>query len=254
MPPIQRAILLTLACAELFWLAQPVIAKFGPGTPTAQLSQSVPGQWLPKSLQFSAVDGDRARCGVEVNVLHLAPVASMFEHIQADMRRYYKPGAPFIARTRALLSHGFIATLVYRYGRWTRRVQPRLLGLVLRLPYYPMAWLRDWFAGINISTNADIGPGLYIAHYGAIFLHGHMGANCSVGQCVTIGFKGANKSTNPPRLGNNVYVGTSAVIVGDITIGDDVIIGANTTVVKDVPARHRVVSAAVRVEKLEPDV
>jgi serine O-acetyltransferase len=157
-----------------------------------------------------------------------------------------------LTRARALLSHGFIATLVYRYGRWTRRVQPRVLGLLLRIPYYPMAWLRDWFAGINISTNADIGPGLYIGHYGAIFLHGHMGANCSVGQCVTIGFKGASKSTNPPRLGNNVYVGTSAVIVGDITIGDDVIIGANTTVVKDVPARHRVVSAAVRIEKIEP--
>lgn len=176
----------------------------------------------------------------------------MFEHIQADMRRYYKPGTPLLTRLRVLLSYGFLATLVYRYGRWTRRVRPRVLGFALRWLYYPLAWLSDWFAGINISTNADIGPGLYIGHYGAIFLHGDMGANCSVGQCVTIGYKGAGKSTRPPRLGNNVYVGTSAVIVGDITIGDDVIVGANTTVVKDVPAGHRVVSAAVRVTRIEP--
>jgi serine acetyltransferase len=42
------------------------------------------------------------------------------------------------------------------------------------------------------------------------------------------------------------------VVVGDIRVGDGVVIGANTTVVKDVPPRHRVVSAAVRMSPLEP--
>ena len=50
-----------------------------------------------------------------------------------------------------------------------------------------------------------------------------MGANCSVGQGVTIGFKGG-KSTCTPRIGNNVHIGTSAVVVGDITIGDGAMI------------------------------
>jgi len=106
--------------------------------------------------------------------------------------------------------------------------------------------LVEMLFGIYMSTNCDIGPGLYIGHFGGIFLAGDMGANCSVGQGVTIGFKGGGKSTRTPRIGNNVYIGTSAVVVGDITIGDGAMIGANTTVVKDVPPGYTVVSAAPR--------
>jgi serine O-acetyltransferase len=49
-----------------------------------------------------------------------------------------------------------------------------------------------------------------------------------------------------------VYIGTSAVIVGDIRIGNNVIVGANTTVVKDVPDGYTVVSAAARMIPPEP--
>lgn len=105
----------------------------------------------------------------------------------------------------------------------------------------------DILFGINISTNADIGPGLYIGHFGGIFLHGDMGANCSVTQGVTVGYKGGGKSTRPPRVGNNVYIGACAVVIGDISIGDNAVIGANTTVVKDVPANCTVVGAEPRV-------
>jgi serine O-acetyltransferase len=142
--------------------------------------------------------------------------------------------------------------LIYRYGRWTRRIRPRLLSIPFKLVYFVLSKVSDILFGINISTNAEIGPGLYIGHYGAIFLHGDMGANCSVGQCVTIGFKGAGKSTRAPRIGANVYIGTSAVVIGDITVGDNVIIGANTTVVCDIPANHRVVGAAVRISEIVP--
>lgn len=173
-------------------------------------------------------------------------------NIRADFRRYCAPGSGLADTLRAFFEYGFLATLVYRYGRWTRTIRPRLLALPFKVVYLVLAKLCDLLFGINISTNAAIGPGLYIGHYGAIFLHGDMGANCSVGQCVTIGFKGAGKSTRAPRIGSNVYVGTSAVIIGDITVGDDVVIGANTTVVTDVPSGYRVVGAAVRMSKLVP--
>jgi serine O-acetyltransferase len=175
----------------------------------------------------------------------------MLERVRADFRRYCPPGAGARSRLLALVEYGFLATLIYRYGRWTRSIRPRLLSVPFKLVYWLLARVSDLLFGINISTNADIGPGLFIGHYGAIFLHGDMGPNCSVGQCVTVGYKGAGRSTRAPRIGANVYIGTSAVVIGDIEIGDDVIIGANTTVVVNVPAGHRVVGAAVRISRIE---
>ena len=69
---------------------------------------------------------------------------------------------------------------------------------------------------------------------------------------VTIGYKGAGKSDHWPELGNDIYVGAGAKLIGDIRIGDGCIVGANTVVTKDVPPRTRVVGAAVRMSPLEP--
>lgn len=169
--------------------------------------------------------------------------------LRADYRRYLiaNSGSPKpVAVIRSLLEYGFIATAVYRYGRWTRTIRPKFLSYPFKLVYSILSSLCEMLFGIYIWANCDIGPGLYIGHFGGIFLGGDMGANCSVGQGVTIGFKGGGKSTRTPRIGNNVYIGTSAVVVGDITIGDGAMIGANTTVVKDVPPGYTVVSAAPR--------
>jgi serine O-acetyltransferase len=174
---------------------------------------------------------------------------AVFDNIKSDFSRYLgAPGAKVSlgSRVSAAMTYGFLATLVYRYGRWTRTIEPRVLSLPFKLLYKVLAFWVDVLFGINISTNANIGKGLYIGHFGGIFLHGDMGEFCSVGQGVTIGYKGAGKSTRAPTIGSHVYIGTSAVIIGDITIGDHVLIGANTTVTKDVPAHHRVVSQPVR--------
>ena len=173
----------------------------------------------------------------------------MFENIRADYGRYRRThaGHPWpIGALKVCLNYGFIATAIYRYGRWCRTVRPRMVSYPLKVVYAVLSTMCELLFGIDISTNASIGPGLYIAHFGGIFLHGDLGRDCSVGQCVTIGFKGAGKSSRPPSIGDNVYIGTSAVIVGDIRIGNGVVVGANTTVVKDVPDGYTVVSAAAR--------
>jgi serine O-acetyltransferase len=173
--------------------------------------------------------------------------SSVFENVLADLRRY--TGGTLIdpiAVANGVMSYGFLATVVYRYARWTRTIKPKILSYPFKLIYRVLQLFVDMFFGIFISPNHDIGPGLYIGHFGAIFIVGDLGANCSVGQGVTIGFKGAGKSTRSPRIGHNVYIGTGAFVVGDITVGDNVIIGANTTVVKNVPADHTIVSAAPR--------
>jgi len=171
----------------------------------------------------------------------------MFDHIRADFRRYLQARRDSrFAALAAAFEYGFLATLVYRYGRWTRSVRPRLLSYPLKFAYVVLHFFVHVLFGIDLSTNADIGPGLHIGHFGGIFLHGDMGRNCSVGQGVTIGFKGAGKSTERPRIGDDVYIGAGAFVIGAIHVGDRVVIGANTTVVHDVPDDHVIVSAPTR--------
>ena len=88
---------------------------------------------------------------------------------------------------------------------------------------------------LYISTASDkVGNGLVIKHgYSTVIHASSIGENCHVWQNVTIGkqWPGGNK----PVIGNNVLVCTGAVVLGDITIGDNVIIGANAVVTKSVP-------------------
>lgn len=176
-----------------------------------------------------------------------------FDNIRADYRRYRSPTKKgWQGSIRAALEYGFLATVVYRYGRWTRGIKPRALSLPFKLIYSLLQFMVDVLFGINISTNADIGPGLHIGHFGGIFLHGDMGRDCSVAQGVTVGYKGAGKSSHPPVLGNNVYLGCGAVVIGDIRIGDDCIVGANATVVSDVPDGATVLGPKATVHRRTP--
>lgn len=177
----------------------------------------------------------------------------MFEILREDFTRYHRAGGPFEPRPsplRASLNYGFLAVCVYRYGRWCRALQPRWLAFPFKALYLLLKIPVELLLGIYVSTNSDIGPGLYIGHFGGIFLVCNAGRNLSVGQQVTIGYKGAGKSDRWPELGNDVYVGAGAKVIGDIRIGDGVVIGANTVVTRDVPAYTRVVGAKVRVSPI----
>lgn len=80
-------------------------------------------------------------------------------------------------------------------------------------------------------------------HLNGIFIHANavLGENCVIFQQVTIGVNEHRNARKPPRLGNRVYVGAGAKLIGDICIGDDVRIGANAVVTKDVSSGTTVV-------------
>ena len=82
-----------------------------------------------------------------------------------------------------------------------------------------------------------IGPGLYIGHFGGIIVSSAavIGENCNISHGVTIGAAGTRQRGGVPRIGNNVYIGPGAKVFGRITIGNNVKIGANCVVHKDVP-------------------
>ena len=86
--------------------------------------------------------------------------------------------------------------------------------------------------GFSIPVNT-FGPGLSIAHTGTIIVNHavRVGAFCRLHACVNIGASGG--SSKAPQIGDNVYIGPSVVIFGDIHLANNITIGANATVNKD---------------------
>lgn len=134
---------------------------------------------------------------------------------------------------------GLKFTIIYRYCQYYRR-RNRLLF------YFFFLWLRrlKFKYGIDISYRTHIGKGLYIGHFGGIVIHGDaiIGENCNLSQGITIGVLNRGKKTGVPRIGNRVFIGPGAVILGGIAIGNDALIGTNAIVTFDVPDRSVVAS------------
>lgn len=91
--------------------------------------------------------------------------------------------------------------------------------------------------GIWIPFNTKIGKGFYIGHFSTIIIGGivEIGENCNVSQGVTIGKQYVGEKVGAPVIGDRVYIGPGAKIFGKIEIGNDVAIGANAVVNKDIP-------------------
>ncbi len=90
--------------------------------------------------------------------------------------------------------------------------------------------------GAHIPASASIGAGTRFSYGGAaVVIHARacIGYKCTIAPCVTIG--GRSKKYKVPVIGNNVYIGGGAKILGDITIGDNCIITANSVVLTSVP-------------------
>lgn len=96
--------------------------------------------------------------------------------------------------------------------------------------------------GIEVSESAEIGKGIYLGHsYNITIGDGVIiGDNVNLHKGCTLGHIRTGTRSGSPRLGNCVFVGINAVIVGGVTIGDDVLIAPNAFVNFDVPS-HSVV-------------
>lgn len=88
--------------------------------------------------------------------------------------------------------------------------------------------------GFSIPHNVA-GPGLAIVHYGTIVIsnQARLGANCRIHAGVNIGANAGDKEA--ATVGDNVYIGPGAKLIGAVTVGENAVIGANAVVTKDVP-------------------
>ncbi len=123
----------------------------------------------------------------------------------------------------------------------------------LKYTIFPLALLRlnhyRYKFGISIPFSADIGPGFYIGHFSRIIVSPlcRIGKNCNISQGVTIGITNRGKNKGYPTIGDNVYIGPGAKIIGSVKVGNCVAVGANCVVTKDVPDNAVVVGVPGKV-------
>jgi serine O-acetyltransferase len=167
----------------------------------------------------------------------------MFEILKKDIDRTYRliRGGRIKKIIGCYRAPGVMAAAVFRFGAWL--LQRNLLARVFLMPiYYYLHYRMQTRWGISVSLNSQIGPGLYIGHFGGIFVRGKIGKNANISQGVTIGVSGRGDKRGFPTIGDNVYIGAGAKLFGKITIGNNAKIGANCVVYRDVPDNATVAS------------
>jgi serine O-acetyltransferase len=146
------------------------------------------------------------------------------EDYRRHWRRAFEPGLHVIA--------------TYRLGVWAEGLGSPFARGPVKAIYYVLALHCEYVYGSRIEPSCRIGRRVLLAHGSGGIILGHhvtVGDGCILRHNVTLGARGHTKP-GEPTLGAGVEVGTGAVIIGAITIGDDAVIGANAVVTVDVPS------------------
>lgn len=146
-----------------------------------------------------------------------------------------------------LLTPGVKVSFYFRLCQYLATKPMKAFGL-----YYlcKVIFIRTGYRyGIDISASAKIGPGLYVGHLGGVVINRDavIGRNCNLSHGATIGQVNRGKRAGCPVIGDNVFIGPGAKIIGNIAVGNYAAIGANCVVVDDVPDHAVVVGVPGRV-------
>ena len=138
------------------------------------------------------------------------------------------------------------------YQKFYRKQQSS--RFVLKFLYKVLFKIAKFCYHVELPSSTEIGPGLFINHPFCITINPavKIGRNCNLHKGVTIGQENRGKRKGCPVIGDCVWIGANSTIVGNITIGDDVLIAPNTFVNTDVPS-HSVVFGCPCVVKHKDD-
>ena len=143
----------------------------------------------------------------------------------------------WIEHEKDLLSQGFWAIAVNRFGNWRMGIRNRVLRMPFSIVYkFLYKWV-EWTCGISLNYTVKVGRRVHIWHHGGMILGAReIGNDVHIRQNTTFGVsRRGDPRWMKPIIGDRCDIGTGAVIVGGITIGHDSGVGANAVVTKDVP-------------------
>jgi len=136
---------------------------------------------------------------------------------------------------------------IYYFANWCYRrripIIPKLMKLLIFIIYNAV-----------VPYEASIGPNCKLGHGGTgVVIHPEsvIGENVLIGTCVTIG--GRKSGEAAPHIGNNVYIGTGAKILGSVTVNKNCVIGANAVVIKSIPSRCVAVGVPAKIVRRNID-
>lgn len=165
----------------------------------------------------------------------------MLEMFKKDINRYF-----LVSRDRSTIgswemikkvanTEALWIIFLYRLGKWLRSFRTPLVSPFLKFVYALVSRPLEIILDVHIHLDNEIGEGFYIGHCGGIWISPtKIGENCNISQQVTIGI-GGRVNRGIPVIGNRVYIAPGAKIFGPIRIGDNVAIGANAVVSKNIP-------------------
>ncbi len=153
--------------------------------------------------------------------------------IKSDMYRYEgKRGIATLFRY-LLFRKGFKLTFYFRICHYMTLKGRRLTQLPFKFMY--LRYCRIYC--VDLPVTATFGSGLYLGHCFGTVIHPRavLGKNINLSQQVTIGQANRGKLKGVPTIGDNVYIGPGAKVIGKVIVGNNVCIGANCVVVNDLP-------------------
>jgi len=152
----------------------------------------------------------------------------------SDYRKYKKYGGSF--GSIVFFTQGFWAIIQYRLAHAVFQMRFPVVKQLLQAIMLVWQKIIELSTGISIPASVTIGHSFYIGHFGGIILNANaiIGNNCNIAQGVTIGVSGKGSKRGVPTIGNDVYLGASAILAGNIKVGNNVLIGACSLVTTDV--------------------
>lgn len=182
--------------------------------------------------------------------------AETCEIIKEDYRRFSKNGGVLIFILKVLFNSSFCITFWFRiacYLNERKNVISKACLVLVKFIYF----FNQRMTGIQVPVGTRIGSGLRFFHYNCIVIaySAIIGKNCSIHQGVTIGRVFAGKKEGVPTIGNNVVIFPGAKVIGNINVGDYVVIGTNAVVVDDVPSNSIVAGTPAKIiSRIVPNV
>jgi N-acetylglucosaminyl-diphospho-decaprenol L-rhamnosyltransferase len=156
----------------------------------------------------------------------------------------------FATHNRDLLSPGFWAVAVHRFGNWRLGVRPRLARAPLTVAHKAMFTAVDWLWGIELGVDVKVGRRVCLSHHGSMILNARaIGDDVHVRQNTTFGDPGRDAAGRRPVIEDRVDVGVGVSILGDVVIGHDTVVGPNAVVLASCPPHSKLDGVPARISQ-----